>query len=169
MFYLELFRALEKFDVRYLLVGGVAVNLHGIERMTMDVDLMVALDAENLDHFVAAAEALGLKPTVPVSIRDLGDPVKVRSWIEEKRALVLSLRPPAASDPTVDILLVTPVAFGEAYPLRVRKRIEGIVVSLASIPHLIALKRGTGRARDESDILALTKLAAMQTSSSDET
>ena len=169
MFYLDLFRALDKHDVRYLLVGGVAVNLHGIERMTMDVDLMIALDAANLERFVAASEALGLKPTVPVSIRDLGDPVKVRSWVVEKRALVLSLRPPAASDPSVDILLVTPVAFDEAYALRVRKRIEDSVVSLASIPHLIALKRGTGRARDESDILALTKLAAMQSSPGDET
>jgi hypothetical protein len=48
MFYVELFRALERAQVRYLLVGGVAVNLHGAERLTMDVDIMLALDPENL-------------------------------------------------------------------------------------------------------------------------
>ena len=47
MFFLEFFRALEREGVRYLVVGGVAINLHGAERMTSDVDLMLALDAEN--------------------------------------------------------------------------------------------------------------------------
>ena len=46
MFYLDLFRALQEQKVRYLVVGGVAVNLHGAERMTMDVDLMIAQDVE---------------------------------------------------------------------------------------------------------------------------
>jgi len=53
MFYLELFRALDREKVRYLVVGGVAVNLHGIGRLTVDVDVMLALDSENLGRFVA--------------------------------------------------------------------------------------------------------------------
>ncbi len=40
MFYLDLFKALEKHKVRYLLVGGLAMNLHGVPRATMDVDLV---------------------------------------------------------------------------------------------------------------------------------
>ena len=44
MFYLNLFKALEKHKVQYLLVGGLAMNLHGVPRTTMDVDLVLALD-----------------------------------------------------------------------------------------------------------------------------
>ncbi len=46
MFYLEVFRALEEHKVRYLLVGGLAMNLHGVPRMTMDIDLVIALDTK---------------------------------------------------------------------------------------------------------------------------
>lgn len=51
MFYLEVFRALEEHKVRYLLVGGLAMNLHGVPRMTMDIDLVIALDTKNLERF----------------------------------------------------------------------------------------------------------------------
>ncbi len=40
MFYLDLFKALEKHKVRYLLVGGLAMNLHGVPRATMDVSCL---------------------------------------------------------------------------------------------------------------------------------
>ena len=53
MFYLDLFRSLEQHRVRYLLVGGLAVNLYGVPRMTMDV--VLALDSANLQGFLAAA------------------------------------------------------------------------------------------------------------------
>jgi hypothetical protein len=49
MFYLDLFRCLHAHNVRYLLAGGLAMNLHGVPRMTMDVDLVLALDDENID------------------------------------------------------------------------------------------------------------------------
>lgn len=48
MFYLDLFRAPDAAQVRYVLVGGVALNVHGVERATMDVDIAIALDARNL-------------------------------------------------------------------------------------------------------------------------
>ena len=40
MFYAEFFRALHEEGVRYVLVGGVAVNLHGVERATGDIDAL---------------------------------------------------------------------------------------------------------------------------------
>ena len=48
MFYLDLFRTLQEAGVRYVVVGGLALNLHGIERSTMDIDLAIALDDDNL-------------------------------------------------------------------------------------------------------------------------
>ena len=45
MFYLNLFKALKAHDIDYLLIGELAMNLHGVPRMTMDVDLIIALIA----------------------------------------------------------------------------------------------------------------------------
>jgi len=36
MFYLDLFKELNEADVRYLVVGGLAMNLHGVPRMTIE-------------------------------------------------------------------------------------------------------------------------------------
>jgi hypothetical protein len=46
---LELLRALASEDVDYVLVGGVALNLHGIVRATEDVDLFIRPSVDNVD------------------------------------------------------------------------------------------------------------------------
>jgi hypothetical protein len=39
VFYLDLFRVLDEKCVHYFLIGGLAMNLHGVPRTTMDVDM----------------------------------------------------------------------------------------------------------------------------------
>lgn len=167
MFYVELFRELQRFDVRYLLIGGVAVNLHGIGRLTADVDLMLALDADNLAKFVKAGEALGLKPVIPVALADVANPELVEGWIEQKGMLALALRPPDKAAPTLDILVRPVVPFEEAYGRRVERSLGGAVVAVASIEDIIRLKTGTGRKKDEADIAALRQIVRMEGASYD--
>jgi hypothetical protein len=81
VFYLELFRALQAHEVRYLVVGGLAVNLYGVERATMDVDLMLAMDTENLTRFIRAARGLGLTPVPPVQLESLAEEeTRTEAW-----------------------------------------------------------------------------------------
>lgn len=163
MFYLELFRVLEAEQVRYLVVGGVAVNLHGAERMTMDVDLMLGLDPENLARFLNAARALSLKPGVlPVTLEQFCDAAMVETWVRDKHMLAFQLRGPDIKSPSVDILVRPVVPFDEAYARRTRILMEDIMVSVAAPQDLIALKSGTGRQIDESDIRALQRLEMLR-------
>ena len=162
MFYLELFRALDREKVRYLVVGGVAVNLHGIGRLTVDVDVMLALDQENLGRFVAVAKSFALKPIIPVSVDDIADASKVRSWIKEKHMLAFALRSPDPATPTLDVLVNPVVPFEEAFARRVTTPVEGLAVPVASIDDIIRLKTGTGRKKDEADILALNQVRAVR-------
>jgi hypothetical protein len=155
---LDLFRALDEEAVRYLLVGGLALNIHGVERATMDVDLMVALDSANLEAFLRAANRLNLKPAAPVSIQDLLDADKRKEWIEKKHMLAFALRPPQAYGPTIDVLIHSPVAFEQAWLGRIAKNLGGLAINVANIDDLIAMKTGTGRIQDEADIEALTRL-----------
>lgn len=57
----RLFNTLNKCGVEYLVCGGIAVNLYGIERATADIDITVSLDEENLNRFVSAAKKTWLK------------------------------------------------------------------------------------------------------------
>ena len=162
MFYLDLFRALQEHEVRYLVVGGVAVNLHGIGRLTVDVDLMLALDARNLGRFVAVAQGFPLKPVVPVKLEDFADASKVRGWVEDKGMLAFALRSSDPATPTVDILVKPVVSFDEAWARRVLRTVEGVGIPIASIEDIIRLKTGTGRQKDEADIKALRQLLRME-------
>ena len=60
--------ALERAAVRYLVAGGLAVNAHGYLRFTKDVDLVIQLQTDNLRRALAAREALGYRPAIPVSL-----------------------------------------------------------------------------------------------------
>jgi len=162
MFYLELFRALQEQKVRYLVVGGVAVNLHGIGRLTVDVDLLLALDAQNLERFVSVARRFPLKPVVPVKLEDFADAEKLREWIEKKGMLAFALRSSDPATPTVDILVKPVVPFEDAWGRRVERSVERIAIPIAAIEDIIRLKTGTGRQKDEADIKALRQLLRME-------
>ena len=162
MFYLDLFRALQEEKVRYIVVGGVAVNLHGIGRLTVDVDLMLALDADNLGRFVAVAHRFPLKPVVPVNLDDFADATKVAGWIRDKGMLAFALRSSDPATPTVDVLVRPVVPFDEAWARRISRTVEGIEVPIASVEDIIRLKTGTGRLKDEADIKALRQLLRME-------
>ena len=62
MFYGEVFKALNKAKVKYVVAGGVAVVLHGYHRLTKDLDLVVLLEKKNLEKFFEALKKIGYIP-----------------------------------------------------------------------------------------------------------
>lgn len=161
MFYVELFRRLEEAEVRYLVVGGIAVNLHGVNRLTHDVDLIIALDQENLSRFVSVAKRYSFKPVIPVRIEDLANAAKVRDWIENKHMLAFGLRPQDPVEPIVDVLVKPPIDFEVAYARRVVVEVQGQNIAVACVTDIIAMKTGTGRAKDQDDIAMLKRLGEL--------
>lgn len=158
MFYLDLFRALEDRKVRYMLVGGLAMNLHGVPRMTMDVDLVLALDDANLVSFVAAARDLGLVPVAPVALEDLCIPAKRHAWSTERHMIAFALRPPNPDGPTVDVLINPPLDIEDALSRAERRDLAGAGVFVASVDDMIKLKEKSGRAQDRADIEHLRRV-----------
>lgn len=72
-FYEEVFRALNKAKVKYVVAGGVAVVLHGYRRNTDDLDLYVLLEEKNLDYLFDALKSAGYSPKVPVTKEQFKD------------------------------------------------------------------------------------------------
>lgn len=56
--FLEVFKALGRQNVEYVLIGGVAVILHGMERLTRDIDIIVKMSPENIDKLRKALHAV---------------------------------------------------------------------------------------------------------------
>ena len=154
MFYVDLFRCLHSHRVRYLLAGGLAMNLHGVPRMTMDVDLLLALDDANIDSFLLCARELALSPQAPVPLQSLKDPDQRRSWIEEKHLIAFGLASGQPGLPTVDILLRHDLDFAAAFERALVQTVEGIPITIASVEDMVLLKQNTGRRQDQDDVRA---------------
>jgi len=159
MMYLDIFRQLAKEGVRYLVAGGLAMNLHGIPRMTADVDLFVDLEMSNLVRFLAAVKALGFVPAAPVPAESLADPSARDAWRREKNMLVLGFTNPARPAIGLDVFIFEPVPFGPAWDRRKRVRVEEgtLEIPVTSEADLIAMKEGTGRLQDASDVKVLRR------------
>jgi hypothetical protein len=157
VFYLELFRCLHTRDVRYLVAGGLAMNLHGVPRMTMDVDLVLALDDANVDAFLHCARELGLRPQAPVPLESLRDPEQRKSWIEEKHLIAFALTGEPGA-PTVDILLKHSLDLDGALSRAVVQTVADVPVRIACIDDMITLKQNTGRRQDQDDVEHLLRI-----------
>jgi hypothetical protein len=107
----EMLVTLTAAGVEFVVGGGVACVLHGVERVTLDLDIAVEMTATNLDRLVNAVERLRLQPRIPVSLVDLADPDFVRSMVIEKGALVFSLTDSANPLRDLDIFLSPALSF----------------------------------------------------------
>lgn len=151
----RIFAALEAARVRYLVVGGVAVVLHGHPRLTADLDLVLALDAENIRAASEALASLGYRPRAPVSLEAFADAEMRRVWIEEKGLTVLSLASPELPLTEIDLFAAEPFPFEPAYLRALRVEIGSTNVTAANLDDLIALKRLAARPKDLADVEAL--------------
>ena len=162
MLYEDVFRKFDEAGVHYLVVGGIAVNLYGYARLTVDLDLMLDLSEDNLLKAVGVMGALGYSPRVPVDARDLASDEKRKRWMQEKGAKVFTFIDPKSPFRQVDIFLENPVDFGPTH-LRCKVfELKGQRIPVASIDDLIRLKTGTGRPRDDEDIHHLKEIKAQE-------
>jgi hypothetical protein len=136
-----LFRELDNASVSYVLCGGLAIILHGIHRFTADIDLAVALEPENLERFIAVVARLGYCPRAPVPASDLLDPENRRRWQTEKHALVFTFIDPALPYRQIDVFLEDPLPFSTLEAQSILEHGEGYVVRVASVEHLLTMKR----------------------------
>lgn len=154
----NLFSTLNTRSVKYLVVGGIAVNLYGIERSTADIDILMVLDEENLSKFLSAIGDLGLKPKMPVPLEDLLKPEVRSGWIEEKHMRVFTLYDEESPFFLLDILIDPDPNFDKLYENRTTIDLDGVPVPVISLADLVAMKERTGRPQDRADAFYLRKI-----------
>jgi hypothetical protein len=144
--FLELLGALEREGVDYVLVGGVAVNLHGIVRATEDIDLFVRPEVDNLERLKAALRAVWNDPVI--------DEITASDFLGDYPTLRYG---PPDDDVIIDVLTRLGTRFrfedleGETLML------EGVKVRVATPATLLRMKTGTLRPIDRADARALAE------------
>lgn len=156
--YLGIFRKLNEKGIRYVVAGGLAVNLYGIPRMTYDIDLMLDLEDDNLRKFLRLLKSWGFRPRAPVGIMDFAIKGKREDWIKNKNMRAFTLINPAWAISEIDILIAAPFDFSRALKRAGRIELNDISVPVLSINDLIRMKIGTGRSHDEADVNLLRRL-----------
>lgn len=154
----ELLQSLSDAQVQYVLVGGLAVQLHGFLRATIDIDLVLAMNDENLARFIGVVKQYGLVPVIPVPIESLANAGQIEQWHREKGMLAFALREPQVGGSVIDVLVRPDVSFDKLIGGATFGELFGRRVPVASIEDLLAMKRAANRPKDQLDVAALEKI-----------
>lgn len=146
-------RRLRGNQVRFVVIGGLAAKAHGSPTLTVDLDICPAPDRENLERLAAVLGGLGARlrggpSDIPfvADARTLGR-VEILTLTTDAGDLDVIIRPPGIADfAQLDANAVS-VEVG-----------DGVVVRVASLDDLIAMKRATGRPKDRVEIEILGAL-----------
>lgn len=152
--YFEILSALHGAGVEFIVGGGVACVLHGVERVTMDVDLAVLMQPANLGRFLKVMANLGLKPRVPIPPESLLEPETIRMMLEEKHALVFSFLDPDRPIRHVDMFLRPDLAYESLLPDSEWVALGSLRLRVVGKRRLLAIKLGIQppRLKDALDI-----------------
>ena len=157
----EILFALTDAEVEFIVGGGVAAVLHGVERVTLDIDLALDMEPANVEKFLQVMQQLGLRARVPVPARDLMSSEAVRRMVAEKGALVFSFVDFDRPLRHVDIFLQGNLSFGELSRGALKIVIENRVIKIMGIGKLLETKRAITPLRDK-DLIDIKELERLQ-------
>ncbi len=149
----KLLEKLARAEVRYVLVGGGAVLLHGHARNTNDLDILVEANEENARRLLQTLASWGEGAAAELTIEEFAHPQVGCVRIVEEFALdVFTLMVARRSGQS--IVYADLIDDAEQKDLG-----AGIMVNYASIARLLDLKAASGRPKDASDIAILSEIA----------
>jgi hypothetical protein len=156
-------QALNGAQVQYLIVGGLAVNAHGCERATRDLDLVIGLQPDNIARGLHALLKVGYQFGIPVTVEEFAEPALRDKWRREKNMIVLKLWSDRHRRTPVDVFVYEPFNFAQEYVLA---RLEYVTPSQTArvirLETLLAMKREAGRPRDLADIADLERIQVLR-------
>lgn len=143
----DLFDALHRAGVEFLVVGAYALARHGYVRATLDLDVFVRPTATNAERVVAALADFG----APLAAHGVG----VEDFARPGTVYQLGL-PPRRIDVLTEISGVT---FEEAWLSRIAAEVDGVPLAVLGRAELIRNKRASDRPKDRLDVEQLERLA----------
>ena len=144
---LSLWDCLYKNEVRYIMIGGFAINLHGYNRSTKDIDIWIEDSLENRKRLRKALKDQGSGDYEPIETMDF-----IPSWTDFQLNMGFKL------DVLLSVKGLEKIGFEECYTYSIVAEIEHTIVRFLHYNHLIACKKAAGRPKDLVDIEELEKI-----------
>lgn len=143
--FIRVLKALEDFQVEYVLIGGVAVILHGLDRLTSDIDIFIQNETENINRLKQALNSIFNDPSIEEISKKILDDYSV-------------IRYGTTSDFNIDII----DRIGELFKYSDLEfeiiNNSGVKIRVATAETLFKLKKDTIRLNDQADAFFLMEL-----------
>lgn len=149
----ELFTALAHRDVEYVTIGGIAIQAHGGQRLTQDLDVAIAASTENLARLADALLDLDARILGPDGQRSLSTPTAPLLASSDQWHLI--------TDHGQLDLITLPAHLGTFAELRARAHevpLGELSIPIADREDLLKMKRAAGRPQDLADVRLLESL-----------
>jgi hypothetical protein len=137
--YSDVLDRLEADGIRYVVVSGMAVYLHGYERLVADLDIVIALS--ETDRALRTLMLAGFVPSVPLPPSML---TVMRMFDGERRE--------------IDLFVRYMIPFEELWQASAHVRVENSQARIMSLEHLLKERRARSRAGDLQDVEGLLAL-----------
>ncbi|MBS1510842.1 MAG: hypothetical protein JST86_08385 [Bacteroidetes bacterium] len=144
---LSLWRCLQQSQVRYIMIGGFATNLHGFSRATNDIDIWIEDNLPNRKNLRKALKDQGSGDYDVIETMDF-----IPGWTDFQLNMGFKL------DIMTRVKGLEHIGFEECYKYSVVAEIEGVEVRFLHYNHLITCKKAAGRTKDLLDVEELEKI-----------
>lgn len=133
----EFIELLNAHEVKYLLVGGYAVALHGYPRYTQDIDFWFEVSEENANRIIQVLKEFGFGSL----------DIHKEDFLNEEMVIQLGYPPNR-----IDLIMgLEGVEFNKCFPMRKEINMEGLEVKFIDVINLIKNKKTVGRMKDLAD------------------
>lgn len=148
---LSFWKALQDFKVQYIMVGGFAINLHGYQRFTGDLDIWIKDTLQNRQQLRKAFISCDMGDFPMIEYMQF-----VPGWTDFQLNNSLKL------DILIDMKGLEGYTFDECLEMASVAEIEGVHVPFLHINQLIENKRVINRPKDQIDIIALEEIRKLR-------
>ncbi|KHJ37801.1 hypothetical protein PBAC_19610 [Pedobacter glucosidilyticus] len=149
--FLDFWKSANKFNLRFIMIGGVATNLHGYFRTTADIDLWIEDTPDNRKSLYHVFKDIGMG-----DLKSLLTIEFVPGWTD------FYLRNGIRLDIMTSVKGLEKYTFDEAYQLASIADIMKTQVPFLHINHLIQAKKAVNRPKDQIDISALEQIKKLR-------
>ena len=134
----EFIELLNAHNIKYLVVGGYAVTVHGYPRYTNDIDIWLWINKSNAENLIEVLKDFGFGSL----------DIKVENFLNPNKVIQLGYPPNR-----IDLLTsISGVEFEDCYPKRVSIDVAGIKIDFIDIESLKKNKKASGRHKDLNDL-----------------
>lgn len=158
MNYLEIFKKFNEIKLDYIIVGGLAVNLHGVPRMTYDIDIMIKLTKENMKKIINQLKRWGYRLKIPLYEKDLFKFNKLKKLMKKKNLKAISFYHENMPIAEIDLVIHSPFPYQRLKKNAVFFDIYGEKIPVINIHDLIYIKSRSKRKQDIADVESLKKI-----------